>query len=560
MGYMWLRNGGQPPFFNGDRRYYTKSIPVSQKTTMSDRFKNVLRTDRLPTSDKLDGFKWDYNPSILQQNINFGIYIVPGQGVTYNSDRYGTGASIPTPNINGLPAGTNVLESFNCPGMVPLPCYTGFGDDFETIRPCNNPRGTGYNYVENGCYILLRNPQNLFGFEDDWKIWAEWGSRYRFMFALCRGVLSQTFTNNWINGSLFAFPFKNSRYFDSNNVPYSEYCTDTVFLDVKTSNFYYRSSPYNYGNLTFIGKTAPSGGGNKKNLLFPTTLMDLGPRSSYMQEISVSDNYDGYVLNRLKTTTFGDVSELLNYFLITRVTNYSVFEDIAKVNVLSFFSRKQNGSFIRMIDGDYAQMLSINSELGVLPFDETYPSDSVFYYGAKSPDSVFGVFYSSNTQTRDWISPRRTIIDGYIGLLSNCSFNKLPVKTQNVPFYQWSINENDKESTVFGQQTNDWYTDTVDGGSFFNHGYQTMDRLLTTSRYFRTNNITKTDYFKGYIYGVDNLGDLDSSEVYWEKNGGNNPRVITVGAPYYFYFGLKKGKSAFDRLTTKWVDTENIIE
>jgi hypothetical protein len=37
------------------------------------------------------------------------------------------------------------------------------------------------------------------------------------------------------------------------------------------------------------------------------------------------------------------------------------------------------------------------------------------------------------------------------------------------------------------------------------------------------------------------------------------PRVINTGAPFHFYFGLKKGKTAFDRFVVKWVDTNNII-
>jgi hypothetical protein len=29
-----------------------------------------------------------------------------------------------------------------------------------------------------------------------------------------------------------------------------------------------------------------------------------------------------------------------------------------------------------------------------------------------------------------------------------------------------------------------------------------------------------------------------------------------LGAPFYFYFGLNRGASAFDRFTTKWIDTD----
>jgi hypothetical protein len=41
---------------------------------------NVMRTDRLPTSDKLDGGSWSINPAILQQNLNFGVYVISDAG------------------------------------------------------------------------------------------------------------------------------------------------------------------------------------------------------------------------------------------------------------------------------------------------------------------------------------------------------------------------------------------------------------------------------------------------------------------------------------------------
>jgi hypothetical protein len=42
---------------------------------------------------------------------------------------------------------------------------------------------------------------------------------------------------------------------------------------------------------------------------------------------------------------------------------------------------------------------------------------------------------------------------------------------------------------------------------------------------------------------------------------GGPDRIINNSGPYYFYFGLSKGKSAFDRFLTKWIksDAEIII-
>jgi hypothetical protein len=45
--------------------------------TSSNKGLNVMRTDRLPSSDKLDGGSWSINPALLQQNNNFEFYVIP---------------------------------------------------------------------------------------------------------------------------------------------------------------------------------------------------------------------------------------------------------------------------------------------------------------------------------------------------------------------------------------------------------------------------------------------------------------------------------------------------
>jgi hypothetical protein len=566
MGYMWLRNGGQPPFFNGDRRYYTKSIPVSQKTTMSDRFKNVLRTDRLPTSDKLDGFKWDYNPSILQQNINFGIYVVPGQGTTYNSDRYGTGASIPTPNINGLPAGTNVLESFSCAGMVPLDCYTGFGDDFETIRPCNDPQGTGYNYVKNGCYILLRDPQNLFGFVDDWKIWAEWGSRYRFMFALCRGVLSQTFTNNWINGSLYMFPIQNDTTFNDRNVPsYPVIPYNLAYYDNNTFNFYYRCSPYDDSTNDFIGRKPynPNSAVNKRNLMFPTTVINLGYKDSFYSELTFEPETKAYVIPELNPTSYGDTSDLVNLFVVSRMVDSSFLSGILSFlndSIGLLFTRGEGSGFLNTgvfknldksrVDADFVQLCSINSEIGNINFSPQYYStttNSTTILGSPG-NPTMAVWFSSTTQNlqiKDYLTP------GRINFSSIDNQQNFPypygIKSQIVPHYLWELNDN-TNNTIFGSQYNDWATD--EGDIVQNKRYQSLDRISkVTPTYFVTKDNVNDTYKRGYIFNVDVNGAYSSSLK-------TSDSKFIVGAPFHFYFGTIKGATALDLFKRKYSVSE----
>ena len=333
------------------------------------------------------------------------------------------------------------------------------------------------------------------------------------------------------------------------------------------NNFFYRSSPYglldpNKLQYGFIGARRPSGGdgGNWYNLKTPTTMLDLGPRSDYLQEIIMSDDFDGYVVKDLNSTTFGDVSELLNMLIVTRLANTSFLQSLTGLGILSFFSRTK-----LMIDGDYSQMTSINSELGVSPFEGiNYPDnpnsqDPIYYDGSSQGSVIFGVFFSSDTRVRDFISPKRTIIDSTVPKGDACGFSNINVFSQLVPFYQWRIQDS---NNIFGTQKNEWETNPLGDGAFFSYKYQDLDRLDKASRYFRTNVANQTQFFKSHIYSVsastNNDYVLDASVTSWDKNDGN-ASDITVGAPFHFYFGLKTGKSSFDRFTKKWINTNTTI-
>ena len=64
-----------------------------------------------------------------------------------------------------------------------------------------------------------------------------------------------------------------------------------------------------------------------------------------------------------------------------------------------------------------------------------------------------------------------------------------------------------------------------------------------------TTNTSQTNYFKGYIYAVDGSGTISPDKIYW--NAPDNK--VLVGAPFHFYFGLRQGKSAFDKFAQIWI-------
>jgi len=598
---------------------YTKKLTIGSGTSKRQ---IVMRSDRLPTSSFQEINKSNNSISYtLMSNNNFSYYQISDDGsvnaVGAGSSVSGVGGSAESQANNAeVKCGGDILGTFSCEGLIPLECYV-YDQAKDTVFYEPRPKGNTYpqsgpgscygnrvgttfnvfgkqseSIFEGGCYYLVTVPlQSLFR---DFDLLSEWRARTVISFAACRNVFAHYFTNNWVNGTLYMFSFVNSRRFTNpsnnpktSNQPYNCYCKNNIYFDTITNNFYYRSSPYSETD-GFVGRKNPINwftnktyGGNRNNLMFPTTVMDLGPRDAYTQEIVYSNDYDGYVMKKLTTTTFKDVSDLLNTFIISRLINKSTLDKILNSSgvdsVLRYFSREN-----LKIDADYAQMVSINSELGTLGFsDETYSSCDIFYNGGKTSNAVFGIYFSADTQTRDYISPKRTIISGDLPIdKQDCAFEPFKVKTQSVPYYQWFIKPNygsdgdydsgkalyqpPKPDSIFGSQLNDWSTEPFSGLTFFNHPYQKLDRLNRNSRYFRTKGSMVTKYYKSLIYSVDSNGVVNANTNNWDVNAapGNIQfeRVVNTGAPYFYYFGLLHGKSAFDRFTRKWIEPDTITD
>ena len=538
----------------------------------------VMRGDRLPTSTTVD--EYCCNAAPLQKNSNLSMYVIPNIGVLSFGDGTASTGSAGADSLFDFNEDTqnigvvnSVIDSFSCGNSAPLDCYDGDSGSMIIYPSGNNCyKHKGKVIFKNGCYIFVTKIFGSLG--KDLGNMAEWISRNMISLGACRNVFSHRFNNNWVNGTLFAFPFSNDVIYTSPtssnpNQPISRYCLNNVLLH-PTNNFYYRSSPFYYDetnpdNSKFVGN---------EGIKYPTTMMDLGPVNAFIQEIVMSDDYDGYVVNKLDTSSYGDVEDLLNLFIISRLINQGFLRNVlGSLNILGYFSR-----FRRTFDGDYSQLISINSELGVAPFQATnYPDNPpgyqnpIYFNDANNRYTVIGVFFSSNTQTRDYISPKRQILNPFTSSIDGCSFNDINVFSQEVPMYQWEIeNETKAGITIFGWQENNWKKEqlgTTDHPGVFSYKYQDLDRLKKESRYFRTNggsNQTFND--KGYIYSVngDTPGlDIDESVSNWDLNLAGNQsseQWITTGAPFHFYFGLRRGGSAFDRFRQKWINTEIIID
>lgn len=525
-------------------QYTSKTFfSTTPQLTISSPTLNVLRTDRLPSSDGLDGNSFNSNAALLQQNNNFSIYQINTDSDDISSVAFTTGAEIPTADIEGIANYTSVLSSFECENMVGLDCYKGFGDTFEIDQTCVTKDA-----VDKGCYMFMRRPLTDLG--KDLDNFAEWGFRFRFFYGLCRGVLSQSFMNNWINGALYAFPIQVDTYYNNQNkVSKTKYCQDVIYFDKNTNNFYYRSTPYNDITNKFVGKKSTQDGAiNKVNLLYPTTIINLGMKDNFYSEITFDPTTKGYILSNLSPTSYGDTSDLVNLFVISRITDEKFLSQLIPLgdnSLNQLFSRDY-----KRIDGDLAQLMSINSEIGNINFSPEYyeiisgtTNQSTTILGAAS-DPTIAVWFSSTTedlQVKDYLTPGRINFRGS----NNVGYYPYSygIKSQVVPFYQWRL---DNLTTIFGNQKNTWATEESD--IIQNMRYQSLERYSSDTPYFWGNNSQSNDLnARGYIFNMNGtVGDGT-----YLKTGAIKQKFL-VGAPFQFYFGVVKGETALDKFKRKY--------
>ena len=519
--------------------------------SISSKVINVMRTDRLPSSDALNGSSWQTNPALLQQNNNFIFYGIPELDPLIGLPPYSLGAEIPFADVEDLPNGITVLSSFNCENMVGLDCYQGFGNNFQVNQEC-----TTKDAVERGCYMFLRRPLADLG--KDISNFNEWGYRFRFFYGLCRGVLAQSFMNNWINGSLYFFPIQVDTFYNKQNkISQVRFCEDVVYYNRDSNNFYYRSSPYNFTTNKFVGKIVDKqeGGINDLNLLYPTTIINLGMKDYFYSEITFDPTTRGFILPNINPTSYGDTSDLINLFVISRITDENFLEQLIPLgdnSINQLFSRGNEYYDIknRRIDGDLAQLLSINSEIGNINFSPEYydilsgDTNSPTQILGTAKDPTIAVWFSSTTedlQTKDYLTPGRINFRG----TDDIGYYPYPysITSQVVPFYQWNLKNT---NLIFGNQYNDWATASSD--IVQNVRYQSLDRYASDTPYFWSNNSESNDLnARGYIFNVNGtVGDGQYIAT------GALKQKFVVGAPFQFYFGTIVGQTALDKFKTKY--------
>jgi hypothetical protein len=546
----------------------------------------VMRSDRLPTSTSVQNGANAQTGYALHQNDNFLYYTL--DGVQSPPSISAGGDLVSGASFDDDPETQSLTSTLTCEGMVPLECYSGSGSNVGVVPAgqCSIPE----NRMINGCYCLL-NKKYVKEYGSDAKLFLEWKVRFTMNFAACRGVFGQVFQNNWINGTLYMFNFNKSLKLNPiPNDPY-KYCDDVIIFNELRNIFFYRSSPWNQSTQKFIGKNSPSAspllpsfleefpglGYNKKQIQFPTTVVDLGPRDAFINEVCCSADESGfgsYYADQIKSTSYQDNASIIQLGFLSRILNQGVRQRIIPISsggdnsegkgIIQFFNSDRGGY---RIDGDWAQMLSINSEWKVLPFiTENVPGSNYIYFGdnrngvgslpSEEIKPIMGLFFDVDNENQRY---RKIMSPG----IETYSFNPLLEqkfgypKSQNVPHYKWFIKTPplyNGTPNIFGSEDNNWYTEPNYSTGFFAKRYQDLDFTSPSQKYRTSLNET------GYIFSTDSNGDplpiTPLNNISQGDPSTNYQDSIVVGAPYHFYFGLNNGKTAINRFYKLYVATE----
>jgi hypothetical protein len=544
----------------------------------------VMRSDRLPTSTCNEDAPGNFTAYALHQNNKFCYYKTDGVG-SQQTNSFSSIYEI-AGNLDQFSGNTGLTQTLTCDGLISLECYSGTGTNVGVIpaNQCSVPE----NRVTKGCYCLL-NKNYLVEFGADARLFMEWKTRFTLVFATCRGVFAQTFQNNWINGTLYMPSFNKRSIYPPNNLtnistPKYEYCRDIVVYNNVSNNFFYRSSPWSDIVQEFIGKEIPqppnwitlnfNPGYNEKNIMFPTTILDMGPRDSYISEICNNPNFKGYMSDQFRSTSYNENGDIIQLGFLSRILNENFRQAMIPITtggsnsegkgLAQFFNSDRGGD---RIDGDFAQALSINSEFKINPFiDENYGNADIFIGDdgqSPSPSKpVFGVFYrSSNIE----YSYRRKLTPGIeiynISPLLQDAYGH--PKTQVVPHYKWILQPS---GVIFGAESNNWWTNPNQSGGvgFFKKGYQNLD--YTADPYFDTPSLIPGNalpllpqgFITNFIPDPQNPNNVITSPTIPGSSVAVNGNLYLVGAPSHFYFGLNNGKTAMNRFIKKYIDTADI--
>jgi hypothetical protein len=377
----------------------------------------------------------------------------------------------------------------------------------------------------------------------------EWRVRKNIYNGLCQGVFNMGFWNSWIRGTLYHFRFGN---FKNTNpgppvVVDDFYCRDVVIgpSELNSQHYYYRSAPYsqttgkfNIGgrlatSFTYQAATPPPAISYQYNegLSYPTTIIELGTFEDMTSNNSCvdcgADISDDFFIDRMESSSQKSSNGILDYAINQKMMLYTV-SDIMFTGINHWFGGRApynlwmwppmaQGQTLnvrtaginqpRLLDGDIAQFVASNNEMG------TYKFYSLFYY---PQDPNYGPLPLGIIDDGTPGGPIRKTTIRIPSVVSDSQLRDYLVgdtngypKSQEIPYYGWK-----KPLASFGNYDNDW------------------DRnVILTS-----------------------LAQPGKSLVppYAPINAVSPYNAISVGF-YHYYFGLYQGNNAYDQFVNKYM-------
>lgn len=395
--------------------------------------------------------------------------------------------------------------------------YTGKRDRRCAIKAGHEGTASGYSEFRDGVYTLIAAAGK------NGPLIRDYSRRKLLGKLMCGGVTSYTFSNSWLNGALYFFQFRRRR--GGSN---AKYCKDLIYRkeDNTGVHYYYRSTPYYNGN--FIGMVGERSYGE---ILFPTTIMDLGPRNTFIKEICVDPELDVNcsVSKSIGSTSYQDLNDLMEYVIASKEV-----KEQGRLNVQDLFDRRGGG----MIDGDIAQLLNFNSQVGIFGYDNEDPDSPYYTSGSTIFDGVgpLGLDFVFSEDDEDTAIIEK---DGTLLRLCINAAGNLTESAQEIPYYRW-----DKKGDGFGPNGSDgekqnWYRNTIYSTKY--QGGWTYTGLMESDPFSGAGG-DPTDNINSHYYDGSILPPFrDCSDDNYADTR------IPIGGPFFFYFGLRTGKSSWNK-------------
>ena len=469
-----------------------------------------------------------------------------------------------------------------------------------------NPCGTcgtksGYSEFRYGLFTIIPAAA-IENWGDNFDAITEYARRKLVAKVFCGGIANYKFIDNWLTGSLYMFPFKAKVRWDDEatlvlNVRRTKYCPDLVYFKAGTvenpdKRFYYRST-------YFTGTTFSRS--SRESLGHPTTIVDLGPRDEFIKEICVDPQLDPNcsVVRDIGPTSYQNFKEMLGLYINYKL-DYLATDQNTSGDYNSFFENNGYGTLAPVMNGDILQLISINNEVGIEEFDLQNRN-----YAAYNPQVLDVESYSGLLDGGPL--PINLVLDDGEGYRVRACLNepgRLTESSQEVPFYLW-----EKGGTGFGDGVNHhWDYDNIEvqplQGMEYNYKYtgDTTHKYLLlpmTKQYsgdtFTYTGVTYNDVYadiestnltgyttynnqeEGFTYLAIASGTLDNplTGTLWIRTGETsnwaskawtndldfmikptstnyNGTKQILSTPFLFYFGLRPGKTAIDKLIEKY--------